>query len=211
MTLSLQMLATLDAKGVKQGAVEARREIGRLGSAVDQVSAANDRAAASTTNAAKAHQAAAQAARNQANAARSGGQSAAQATQLAAHEVTKPVLPDERHRRGARLRPVAVHGHGAAGDAGQPDHGPARPRPDHTGDRHRASFADQSDDTLPRRHHRGRLWRVGGVFLDARGHQRDRRCDRAPHRSDIAHRGGLRPGAPGAGALWCANRRGAGG
>ena len=88
MTLNLQMLATLDAKGVEQGATEARREIGRLGTAVDQASAANDRAAASATNAANAHQAAAQAARNQANAARSGGQSAAQATQLAAHEVT---------------------------------------------------------------------------------------------------------------------------
>ena len=88
MTLKLQMLATLDAKGVEQGAAEARREIGRLGSAVDQASAANDRAATSATNAAKAHQAAAQAARTQANAARRGGQSAAQATQLAAHEVT---------------------------------------------------------------------------------------------------------------------------
>ena len=88
MTLNLQMLATLDAKGVEQGAAEARREIGRLGSAVDQAGAANDRAAASATNAAKAHQAAAQAARNQANAARRGGRSAAQATQLAAHEVT---------------------------------------------------------------------------------------------------------------------------
>ena len=31
MTLNLQMLATLDAKGVEQGAAEARREIGRLG------------------------------------------------------------------------------------------------------------------------------------------------------------------------------------
>ena len=88
MTLNLQMLATLDAKGVEQGAGEARREIGRLGNAVDQASAANDRAAASATNAAKAHQAAAAAARNQAQAARSGGQSAAHATQLAAHEVT---------------------------------------------------------------------------------------------------------------------------
>ena len=88
MTLKLQMLATLDAKGVEQGAAEARREIGRLGNAVDQASAANDRAATSATNAAKAHQAAAQAARTQANAARTGGQSAAQATQLAAHEVT---------------------------------------------------------------------------------------------------------------------------
>ena len=88
MTLNLQMLATLDAKGVEQGAAEARREIGQLGTAVDQASAANDRAAASATNAAKAHQAAAQAARNQANAARRGGESAAQATQLAAHEVT---------------------------------------------------------------------------------------------------------------------------
>ena len=88
MTLNLQMLATLDAKGVEQGAAEARREIGRLASAVDQAGAANDRAAASATNAAKAHQAAAAAARNHAQAASSGGQSAAQATQLAAHEVT---------------------------------------------------------------------------------------------------------------------------
>ncbi len=88
MTLKVEMRATLDAKGVKPGAAEVKRDIDAIGTAATKASRDNDQLANSIKKTEAAQKAAARAARAQAAAAQAAGTRAAKSTQLATHEVT---------------------------------------------------------------------------------------------------------------------------
>lgn len=80
MTLNLQMLATLDASGVKTGARESQRAISGIGDTAENTSTDLGKLSSAAN-------AATQAARAQGNAFRFSGQQAANSNRLAAHEV----------------------------------------------------------------------------------------------------------------------------
>ncbi|WP_282045534.1 phage tail tip lysozyme [Roseibium album] len=86
--LRMEMIAALDAKGVKSGARDARQEVGRLGDQARDTAADIDAIALANGRAAKAQAAAAQAGNQAARFTQQYGLAAANANRLAAHEAT---------------------------------------------------------------------------------------------------------------------------